>query len=173
MAFPTFDPAKHARGFHGRFAPGGGEAVQRFRAGGLSRMRITRETTVEHVRAGNRGSGAFRGGMSAAAVRARKEHIRARVEVPRGVRPPRTAEERESIQYASPRKIAEAIAKTGSSRMPREEAIRREAHLARGIRQVKTTGVQTTFGGKKRRVRDHTPPSGAKPTAAARRYAGI
>lgn len=171
MAYPPFDPSKHARGFHGRFArSGAGVAVQRFRLGAVARMRSDRggeNGIVENLAAGIRSPSAFQPRTPAGRHREAKKRVQIGTEVARGVRQPRNFAEKESLNWTSPRKRAEQMALTGNVRRPRRDAIQAAKTAALGfggLQPANTVGVQRTFTGKTRRVRAITPPTGVRPT---------
>jgi hypothetical protein len=132
-----FDAAKHPRGFHGHFGV------------------VQRSHDIPYS-APARGPGAATVRLSAAAERARKLAIKQRTEVARGVRPPANFRERMDLEYASPRKIAEARARTGSAMRPRlgpEGSLHVTREAAGGFRSPTTMGTRRTFTGKRVRVR--------------------
>lgn len=145
-----FDAAKHPRGSHGHFGSGGG---------------VARRTTT--FRAENT-QPRYIPGRAAATERARKLAIKQRTEVARGVRPPATFQERLSLEWAAPRKIAEQRAKTGDARRPRlgpEGALHTARQAAGGFGRsnaIGTQGTRNTFTGKTIRARSGEPVVGMR-----------
>lgn len=139
-----FDSAKHPHGFHGHFASAGGG--------------VTRRTSVGRRDEGNGLRGLITR-RSATAERARKLAIKQRAEVPRGVRAPANFQERQSLQWASPSKIADQLAKTGTRTRPkygREGALHMARLSAGGFTRsnaIGTQGTYRTFTGKAVRVK--------------------
>jgi hypothetical protein len=136
----SWDPAKHFRGYHGRFA------------GGADRS---------EANAGGRGANAFRARPTAAQARTRKEAVPSRVRgglaaYNKHERGAASFKELQSISWASPKKIIEQRAKTGDSIVPRSEFIAHERHSGHGIRsgfKPARTDIAKTFTGKKTVVR--------------------
>lgn len=118
-----WDAAKHLRGYHGRFA--GGVDVSE-----------TRNTGV-------RAAAAFQPPKSAASKRARLQRIRDAVSVFNRDPKTLTYKERGKVEWQSPTKIAEQLALTGDTRMPRREGMRREAGLTGG----RTRGARSYIKG--------------------------
>ena len=134
-----FDASKHPRGFHGHF--------------GIA----SRSHDIPYS-APHRGPGAASVRLSALAERARKLQIRQQTEVARGIRPPANFRERIDLEYASPRKIAEAVARQGNALRPKfgpEGSLHTARWKAGGFRTNAggTVGTRKTFTGKTIRVR--------------------
>ena len=154
-----WDAAKHPHGFHGHWASKGG--------GQIARRTADSEHILSQRPSTRRSPSAFQPPKSAAARRTEKRHLQQRMEVARGARSPRNQAERGVVEWASPKKQAEQIALTGNVRIPRKEAIGRERSRNRsGL--PPTVGTKATFSGKKRRVRDVTPPPGTRMTSRGR-----
>lgn len=120
-------------------------------AGGGSKRSVTRSAS-----AGGRSAAAFKPPVPASRVRAGKAKIKDVADLSRGVRAPRSRSEREMLEYASPKKIREAVAKTGTARMPRKEAIKANVSVAKLFQGRTPAGprtVTTTFTGKRRAKR--------------------
>jgi len=150
-----WDEAKHFRGYHGRWARGA-------------------DRSPEH-RAG-RAAAAFHPRTPADARRREVATVVDRIHAVHGAfaahgRGHLNPQQRQKIEYASPRLRAEAIRKTGSPVMPLAEALRREARAARGHRPPRV-GVKRTFTGKKLAVRAYAPMPGVRRTGEARRLMG-
>lgn len=108
--------------------------------------------------------------MTADRHREKKNAISKAVEIARGVREPSTPRERWQIEWASPKKCAEQKALTGDYRMPRIEAIRRNASLARqsyGYRTPRTAVKK--IRGRWVAIRTYAPSPSARLTSEGRR----
>lgn len=109
-------------------------------------------------RTGGRAAAAFQPPTPAAEQRANKERLPTRVRAlmaiydKRDRGEPLTRKERDKIEWASPKKIAEQRAKTGDAVVPRAEAASRERSYAYGIYRpgapgAPRTGIKRTFTG--------------------------
>jgi hypothetical protein len=140
MAFPKFDESKHHRDLLGRFAgSSGGPAVQRFRRGGLSRVRLERQYGHEERAIGQRGETAFKPPRPAGLARQRHAKITGKAHDVKAAyaataRGTATWPQRNMVEYASPAARDKARAQGRSLVRPQAETMRVETSLARGGR---------------------------------------
>lgn len=144
----TWDPTKHPHGVHGHWANVGGTKT--------GRKKVDR--SVEEGRGAiGYGPAAFKPPSSASTRRARKEKVagsaRSAVatynKLDRGQ--PTTFSERDNISYQSPKSRDRAMATRGTVIMPRREAVRSQAHVAKlfaGDGREARVGIKKTFTGK-------------------------
>lgn len=165
----SFDPAKHPRGFHGRFGSGG--------SGGRKKV----DRSLENRGAAPSAS-SVTGRVDASTARQRKERAPTKARAVRGLYDKHasgraTYQEREAISFQAPKLRDAQTAKTGSPVRPREQAIaavREQTHGARSGFRSPRTSVKTTFAGKTAVVRGEDRP-GPKvhrvPTASQKKSA--
>lgn len=129
------------------------DPLGRFARTGRLRVDVSESHRIETARSGRRSDAAFHPPTPVAIRRARKDAVTGSVVEVRDVYAKEPSErswrEKQLISWQSPRKIAEQRALTGDTLMPRPEAIRREASLARmsGHRMPRTE-MRRTFTGK-------------------------